>query len=426
MRDRKRWLVLLMAFVALAAIAAGCGSDDDEAAEAPPPPAAEPPPPAPEPPPPAPEPEPEPPPPPPEPEPPAPPPEPLEPLPVSCNGSIGFIGPITGDAAFIGTEQLNWTRLAVDIFNEENGTEFVLVEGDSMLDPAEGSLVATQFLSDDNIIATVGPAGSQVVQAAIPILDGEMVFISGSATVNELTADSTTFYRTVGLNRNQARDAARFLSETLGVASVMVVDDQESYSTGLADDITLVLEEAGVAVTRESVSQDAADFSALVSKIEEDVVYLPWQLANKAQVFADQMAEQGIEATIVGADGLDSGDFTPDGAYITRFAPDVTAFDDTATVAVVERYLDEYGEFATVFGPPSYVATQVIAEAMKFVCDVGSAPNREGVMAAVRGTSLEGSVLGRPITFQGSGDLADAPFFFIWQHQGGELVFVGQ
>ena len=400
MRRRKPWILLLMLVAALAVTVAACGSDESSSPE-----------PAPAAPDPAPKPAPE------------PAPEPV-PEPIVCEGSIGFIGPITGDAAFIGQEQLNWSRLAVDIFNEENGTNFVLVEGDSMIDPAEGSLVASQFVSDSSILATVGPAGSNVVEAASPILDGEMVFISGSATVNELTANTATFYRTVGLNAAQALTAGAFMVETLGATSVMVVDDQEAYSSGLSDDITVTLEALGVTVTRESVSQDATDFSALVSKIDQDIVYLPWQLANKAQVFADQMAEQGIGATIVGADGLDSGDFVVEGAYITRFAPDVNGFDDPAIVGVVQRYLDEYGEFATVFGPPSYTAAQIIADAIKFACDIGQQPTRESVIAALPATNLESSVIGRAITFQGTGDLANAGFF-VWQHGADGLVFIG-
>jgi ABC-type branched-subunit amino acid transport system substrate-binding protein len=408
MRDRKRWLVLLMAFVALAAIAAGCGSDDDEAAEAPPPPAAEPPPPAPEPPP------------PPEPEPPAPPPDPL---PTSCKGGIGFAGPITGPAASIGSEQLSFARLAVDVFNEENGTEFELFEGDTMLDPAQGLIVAQQFESDSNIIGVVGPAGSQVVEAAAPVLDGNLVFISGSATRTDLTEKFSTFYRTVGQDAVQGPTIANFIIEVLGASSVMVIDDQESYSVGLTEAAVPVFEEAGVAVTRESISQTATDFSALVAKVEEDVVFLPWQLAPQGQVFADQMAEQGKTAIIVVSDGLDSGDFTADAAYVSRFAPDIRLFDNPDIQALVERHDAENEPFVTAFGPPTYAATVVVAEAMKFACDTGSAPNREITMAAVRATNLADSILDRPITFTGQGDLGGSQFF-IWQWQGDQLVFI--
>ncbi|HWH06321.1 MAG TPA: ABC transporter substrate-binding protein, partial [Gaiellaceae bacterium] len=69
-----------------------------------------------------------------------------------CTGSIGVMAPITGDAASIGEEQLNFTKFAVSRFNEENGTSFELVEGDTQLDPAQASTVAQRFVSNDDIL----------------------------------------------------------------------------------------------------------------------------------------------------------------------------------------------------------------------------------------------------------------------------------
>ena len=70
-----------------------------------------------------------------------------------------------GDVAAIGQEQLNWAKFAVDRFNEERGTTFTLVEGDTQLDPAQAATVAPQFVSNSDIQAVVGPAGSQEVEA---------------------------------------------------------------------------------------------------------------------------------------------------------------------------------------------------------------------------------------------------------------------
>ena len=46
-----------------------------------------------------------------------------------------------------------------------------------------------------------------------------------------------------------------------------------------------------------------------------DAVFLPWQLANQAAVFAKQMAEQGVKATIFGSDGLFSAKDFIDGGF---------------------------------------------------------------------------------------------------------------
>src|SRR5438876_355504 len=56
-----------------------------------------------------------------------------EPTAVASSGGsgtvkIGILAPITGPAASIGQEQLNFGKLAVEDFNKANGTKYELVE----------------------------------------------------------------------------------------------------------------------------------------------------------------------------------------------------------------------------------------------------------------------------------------------------------
>ena len=88
--------------------------------------------------------------------------------------------------------------------------------------------------------------------------------------------------------------------------TVMIVDDQESYSTGLADAVGSVLKKGGVTVDRESISQKATDFSSLVAKVSSStkVVFTPFQLASQTQLFAQQLKSQGKSAVVFGSDGV--------------------------------------------------------------------------------------------------------------------------
>ena len=337
-----------------------------------------------------------------------------------CTGSIGVMAPITGDAASIGTEQLNFTKFAVSQYNEENGTSFELVEGDTQLDPAQASTVAQRFVSDDDILAVVGPAGSQEVEAVGPIFTREdMGFISGSATATALTGgDLPTFYRVVPNDAAQGPTIGEFIAGELEAESVFIVDDQTSYSTGLAESTTEALEEADVTVERDSVNQDQSDFSALVSRAAEaDVVFLPWQLANKGQVFAQQLKEQGSDAVVFGSDGLFSADFTAEGSYVSSFAPDITAIESSADL--VEGYEAEYGEFTSTFGPPMYAATQAALAAISAACEDGE-PTREAVAEKIGETDQQDSILGDPISFDENGDVEGARFYIFRVLGGGD------
>jgi ABC-type branched-subunit amino acid transport system substrate-binding protein len=171
------------------------------------------------------------------------------------------------------------------------------------------------------------------------------------------------------------------------------------------------MEDAGLTVDRESVSQDQNDFSALVSRVKDaDVVFLPWQLANKAQVFGQQLAEQGSDAVIVGSDGLFSDDFSIKDSYVSSFAPDIKSIESSADL--VSEYEAEFGEFSSTFGPPAYAATNALLTAINQACtDAGATPAREDIADALRNVDIPESILGGPLRFDENGDPEGAQFY---------------
>jgi len=346
---------------------------------------------------------------------------------------VGILAPITGPAASIGQEQLNFGKLAVEDFNKANGTSYELVEGDTQLDPAKATDAAQRFAADTDIYAIVGPAGSQEVLAVAPVLGtANLAMVSMSATRTDLTEQSfKNFFRVVPRDDVQGATDANFMVDTLKAKKVWVIDDQTAYSTGLRDVVVQVLKDKGVTVTNESITQKDTDFSALVTKMKgdaPDAVFLPWQLANQAAVLAKQMAEQGVTATIFGSDGLFSAkDFiegaagATEGAYVSNFAPDIKSIASSKPVA--DAYQAKYGDF-TSFGAPTYAATLVALEAVQRAEKSGTL-SRETVLAEMAKTDQATSVLGIPIKLSAKGDIENASFF-LFQVKDGKFVLVSQ
>ena len=331
----------------------------------------------------------------------------------SCVASIGFEGPITGPVAPLGTEQLHFAQLAVARDNLANKTKITLVQGDTQLQPAQATTVTQQFISNSSIVAVAGPAGSQEVEAVGGPMDrAGMAFISGSATAVALTTGSyPTFFRVVSKDSVQGPQDANYIVKTLHPKALMIVDDQEAYSTGLVSAMTPVFQAAGIKVDHESVSQKVTDFSSLVAKVTSDtsVVVLPWQVAANAQQFGRNLAQQHKNAVIFGTDGLFSpGTFTINGSYVSSFGPDITAMPADAVIA--RAALQKYGNFGT-FGPPVYAAMHVVDEAIASVCKSGQTPSRSNVLAAIKATNEPSSILGQPISFDSHGDLNGGKFF---------------
>ena len=334
---------------------------------------------------------------------------------------IGFQGPITGDAAFIGKEQLGFAQYAIRKLGKG---KIKLSQQDTQLDPAQASTTGAKLHADASVLAVVGPAGSQEVLAVAPIYKKaqRLPFISGSATRTSLTNGSIpNFFRVVPNDSVQAPTTAKYIRQILKAKSVFIVDDQTAYSKPLANGVQANLRAGGVKVARNSVNQKVTDFSSLVSKIGDDVtvVYLPWQIAANGQIFGQQMKEQGKKAIIVGSDGMDSGDFKIAGSYVVAFAPDIRGIKGNAA------FIRGYGKkFVSNFGPPMYVATQAAIAAIQKACADGNATRAE-VQKQLKATLLLKTVLGGNLQFTAKGDVKGAKFYIFKLGAGGKKTLVG-
>ena len=328
--------------------------------------------------------------------------------------SIGIATPITGPAASLGAQQLAWAQFYVTQWNKlkaHKNSHYALVQGDTQLpNAAEAIKVAQKFASTSKILAVVGPAGSQEVQDTTAALSaGGLAFISGSATRTALT-DGTRkgfFFRVVPNDSQQSPAVANYITGTLKSNEVFIIDDQEAYSTGLADEVGTLLKAKSVKVTRDSVSQSASDFSSLIAKIPAStkVIYIPWQLSAKAQLFGQQLKAAGKNIPLFGSDGLfDPGNFTIAGAYDSFFPVDVAS-------ATIKAYASSHGGKNDYFGVPSYVAAQVAVNAVEKACKAGKGKTtRAAVRKAVASTGIASTLLGIPVSFTANGDVRGGGF----------------
>jgi branched-chain amino acid transport system substrate-binding protein len=204
---------------------------------------------------------------------------------------IGFLGPLTGSAAFIGKEQLGFARYAA---RRLGGGKVRIVEADTQLDPARARNAARTLHARPDVLAVVGPATSREVLAVARVLNSRnrLPFVSASALATSLTNGSIpNFFRVVPNDSVQAPTTAKYINQVLKAKEVFIVDDQTAYSRPLANGVQANLKAAGVKVTRNSVNQKVTDFSSLVSKIGDGVkvVYLPWQIAANGQIFGQEL-----------------------------------------------------------------------------------------------------------------------------------------
>ena len=347
--------------------------------------------------------------------------------------TLGFLAPKTGPAADIGDQQIAWANYFVSTYNKRHKNARIRLQlEDTQLGGPGGTAVAVQgaqaVASNPNALAIVGPAGSnEIVASTKAMKDAGLGWISGSSTRTSLTLDGTRtgyMFRTVPPDARQGTTAANFILNKLKAKRVYIIDDQETYSTGLADVVQSRLKAKGVSVTRDGVSQQESAFQSLIAKIPRNtqLVYMPWQLSARAQAFGQQMKASGRSGIkLMGADGLFSDLF----AGVSKNIYD-TNFPLNPKSKIIKSFRSSHGGKGDFFGTPTYAATQAATLAVQKACKNGTATRAEvrGLIAKTR-IPASTSVIGVTIRFDKHGDLVTPKKFGIYKSNGKTFVPIG-
>ena len=131
----------------------------------------------------------------------------------------------------------------------------------------------------------------------------------------------------------------------------------------------------------ESVNDEQRGLSSLAARIPANTqsVYIPWQLAPKAQLFGQALRSQGKRAVLFGSDGLfDPDNFRIPGSFVSFFPINLRS-------PVIAAYRRGPGRGKSeLFGLPSYQAADVVGRAINRACANGTATRAE-----VRRTSTD-------------------------------------
>nr|WP_232471033.1 branched-chain amino acid ABC transporter substrate-binding protein [Caballeronia hypogeia] len=347
---------------------------------------------------------------------------------------IGVAGPLTGSAAQSGKDDERGVRLAIDELNAKGFTiagkpvKFELISMDDQGDPKVGVNVA-QKLVDDGVSAVIGHYNSGVsIPAARIYNDAHVVMMTGASSNPDLTHLGYPYVFRLATNDNvMGGRMAVYAKQVLGAQRAAVIDDRTAYGTGVADVFIKTAQKEGLQIVAREYSTDkATDFKAILTQIKSrnpQVVFYGGYYAQAATL-ARQMGELGVNATIVGGDGICSPEFDKLSAGVAdkrMFCAQGGAPLDTLPDGKTFRakFKSTFSADVDTYAPAFYAATLVVADAMQ---KAGSA-KPEVFVKTLREQSFT-SILG-PVKFDSNGDWIDAPVT-VYRLNGGALTAIAQ
>jgi branched-chain amino acid transport system substrate-binding protein len=344
---------------------------------------------------------------------------------------IGINLPITGADAAGAKRMMNGALLGIQQANDANEipgyTLKPLVLNDAtatagQYDPAQAATNARKFVSNEKVLAAIGPEMSGSAKAMAPILsEGGIAMITPSATNPDLTnpqfaaqympSGKPTFFRTVTTDAFQGPNMANFYAETLGVKDVYVLDDSGAYGVGLADAFQKQAEAKGLKILgRDRLDPTASDYSAVLTKIKSlSATSLYYGGVSNAGVKLVKQAYSivpGIKKG--GGDGIYTPDITTgagfpaaEGWYVTNASPHMT--EDPKIANWLAEYQSAFNGSPDDYAITAYDGVLVILAALKKVVAEGKTPTRENVRAAIAGSTVD--TLQGQVSFDANGDV---------------------
>jgi len=340
---------------------------------------------------------------------------------------IGFEGPLTGDNAQLGINEVNAVQLAVDEANKNNtyGFQVTLVKQDDVGDPAKAPAAATALQQDPAILGVIGPSFSGASKAVAPSYDGaKLVLISPSATNPTLTSQGfKSFHRVVPPDSLEGQEAADYLAKK--AKKVYIVDDASDYGKGAADAVEAELKTKTIATVRDSVPAATTDYSVIAQKVAAsgaDALFYGGYDTQAGQ-FAKALTTASFKGLTMTGNGGKSSKFTAaagasgDGWYFSCGCLD-------ATVAPVAKdfntaYKTMFKTDPSTYSPEAFDATNAMLTAIKAA---GANPTRQAVWDQVNKLDYKG--ITTQIKFQPNGEVS-AQVINLYQQKGGVIGLLG-
>ncbi|HEY5388532.1 MAG TPA: branched-chain amino acid ABC transporter substrate-binding protein, partial [Thermoleophilia bacterium] len=281
-------------------------------------------------------------------------------------------------------------------------------------DPQQGAKNLQTLVADPTVVGVVGPYNSNVAKAEIPISNEAGLLMCSPAntgigvtmppegdTYRTAHPDKISYIRTATTDAIQGPSMADYMYNDLGVKSVYILDDTETFGVGVGDSFQAEFTKlGGTVVKRDSAPKSTSDYTPLYTAVagqKPGGVYLAGTTPSGMGLALKQgRTVPGFETIPFGGpDGI--ADLVPAGGTgATLTVAGAAAHDVYGTVGAVhdipnpqafnDAYKAMFQKDPAAYSAPSYSCAQVFVESLKKALAAGIASTdlaglREGVRA---------------------------------------------
>lgn len=296
---------------------------------------------------------------------------------------IGANFELTGGVANFGKQTLNGIQMAIKEANAAGGVlggkKLVLVIADNKSEPAEATNAVTKLITQDKVVAVLGPVTSSNVLATVQVAqDNKIPVLTATGTNEKVTVDNGKVrpfaFRACFIDPFQGRVMANFASTSLKAkTAVIYVDSSSDYSKGLSQSFEATFtQNGGKIVGKEAFLQKDQDFKATLTKIKAmgaDTIFIPAYYEEVGKI-VKQARELGINTPLIGTDGWDDPkvvEIAGAGALNnTFFSNHYSSQDkDPNVVKFVEAYKKEFSQEPSALAALGYDSALMLIDAIK-------------------------------------------------------------
>lgn len=300
---------------------------------------------------------------------------------------VGFIAPLTGDAAAYGEPAQQVVALAVEQINEQggiNGKSLEVIYEDGKCNGKDAANAMQKLVTVDKVQAVVGGFCSSESLAAAPIANEHnvLLFSPGSSSPDLSEKGGLYFFRNYPSDASQGKVLAEASYNKKGWKHVAIIQEQLDYPLGVRNAFESVFTDLGGTVTVETFAPETTDFRTVLTKLKSsgaDALLVSVQTPAVAETILKQLKDVSWSPALIGADIIPGSDLPStqpelvEGMIVAQFGIDASnekyqAFE----TAFTEKYQVEALPFGS-YAQTEYDAVLLLAEALKAVGNDGKA-----------------------------------------------------